>query len=282
MNTPNPLIPQGSLQQRQSKGKSTFFIAVFTVIAIHAVFFTGLLMQGCKPEGDKDKKLGAASTNATDQLAKLDPSYLASPNDLPKPATNLPGASEFAQTNLPQQTTYQPPVVTNPIVQTATIEQQVETKEYTVVRNDNLYKIAKANGVTAGAITKANPDLDPLHLKPGQKLQIPKAATPVATLPASNGTASEKTAPATGSQSTYVVKAGDSLTRIATQHKTTVKAIKAANNLKTDRVTVGQKLKVPTSSASGSGVREHASASTPTNAQRLPGAPLTLPGATNR
>jgi LysM repeat protein len=44
----------------------------------------------------------------------------------------------------------------------------------------------------------------------------------------------------------YVVKSGDSLTRIAKAHGTTVKALKAANGLQNDRIVVGAKLKIPT------------------------------------
>jgi LysM repeat protein len=44
----------------------------------------------------------------------------------------------------------------------------------------------------------------------------------------------------------YVVKSGDSLTRIAKAHGTTVKALKAANGLEKDRIVVGAKLKIPT------------------------------------
>jgi len=44
----------------------------------------------------------------------------------------------------------------------------------------------------------------------------------------------------------YVVKPGDSLTRIAKTHGTTVKALKAANSLDNDRIVVGAKLKIPT------------------------------------
>jgi LysM repeat protein len=42
----------------------------------------------------------------------------------------------------------------------------------------------------------------------------------------------------------YVVKSGDSLLRIAKIHGMTVKALKAANHLKSDRIFVGEKLKV--------------------------------------
>jgi len=48
------------------------------------------------------------------------------------------------------------------------------------------------------------------------------------------------------SDSFYVVKAGDNLTRIARLHGTTVKALKAANSLKSDQIVVGARLKIPT------------------------------------
>ena len=44
---------------------------------------------------------------------------------------------------------------------------------------------------------------------------------------------------------TYVVKSGDTLTKIAKSHGTTVKAIESENNLSTTKIKVGQKLKIP-------------------------------------
>ena len=41
------------------------------------------------------------------------------------------------------------------------------------------------------------------------------------------------------------MKSGDNLTKIATAHGVTVKALRAANGLKTDSIKVGQKLKIP-------------------------------------
>jgi len=49
----------------------------------------------------------------------------------------------------------------------------------------------------------------------------------------------------THSETLYVVKSGDSLTRIAKAHGTTVKVLKAANGLVSDRIVVGAKLKIP-------------------------------------
>jgi LysM repeat protein len=45
--------------------------------------------------------------------------------------------------------------------------------------------------------------------------------------------------------SVYVVRSGDSLIRIAKRHGTTAKALRAANDLKADRITIGQKIKIP-------------------------------------
>ena len=42
MNNPSPLVPQGSLQQN-AKGRSYVKMAFFTVVAIHIVFFGGLI-----------------------------------------------------------------------------------------------------------------------------------------------------------------------------------------------------------------------------------------------
>jgi LysM repeat protein len=47
------------------------------------------------------------------------------------------------------------------------------------------------------------------------------------------------------SETVYVVKSGDTLTRIARTHRTTVKTILAANNLVSDRIAVGTKLRLP-------------------------------------
>ncbi len=79
----------------------------------------------------------------------------------------------------------------------------------------------------------------PTKLKVGQKLTIPAGGTPRRrpALPS-------RPTPARGGE-TYTVKSGDTLTKIAKTHGTTVKAIEAANNLTTDHIKVGQKLNIP-------------------------------------
>lgn len=229
MNTPNPLIPQGLLT-KESKGKANIRIAVFTILALHVVLLGGLLMQGCKPEAKKDAQDILSPSNALPSLA--DSGFHSS--------TNLPPDSGFASV-----TQALPPLPIEPVIPTPPPTPAFNTIEYTIARGDNYHKIGKAKGVSVRMLEKANPGVDPLKLKAGQKLQIPSPTTP----PATQAVASEE-----GNHdikhSSYVVKAGDSLVRIAKQHGTTVGAIKAANNLRTTQIKVGQKLKLPAGKSS--------------------------------
>ena len=278
MNTPNPLVPQGTLE-RQSKGKSTARIAIFTIISIHAVFFAGLLMQGCRRDDAKSSALKTSEVAAiTNQntLPSLDPGYYPPTTD----ATQVASAS-----NLPPVTSNLPPIATEPtpapttIAPPVAVEPPTEGRPYKIAKGDTLAKIAKANGVSLTAITHANPNVDPSKLKVGQTIQIPAASASTGLGFAEPGKSDSN---ATGTN-THVVKAGETLTRIAKQHNTTVKAIQAANNLKTQRLFVGQKLKLPAGGAATAtgetGKLSTTSKLTATNPAHVN--PLTSPAATN-
>jgi len=66
----------------------------------------------------------------------------------------------------------------------------------------------------------------------------------VTTSPPAPVKALRQTAPRRPTSGVYVVKSGDTLTRIARAHGTTVKSLKTANHLKSDRIFVGEKLKM--------------------------------------
>ncbi len=223
MNTPNPLVPQGSLlEEHMSKGKSNLFVAVFTILAIHVVLFAGLLMQGCKRE-KADTSVARTPTNPP----PISASYYTPTSPPPStPATYTPAALPTVASN-EVAIASTPPPATEPAF-----------TEYKVVRGDSLYKIAKDHGITLPALQKANPDLDPRRLQPGQVIQIPPPESAAAP------SAPEGALAADGSTS-YTVKAGDNLTRIAKNHGISVTTLKAANNLRTDRIQVGQKLSIP-------------------------------------
>jgi LysM repeat protein len=218
MNNHNPLIPQGSALEQKNKGRARVKIAVFFVLAVHGIGLMALLMQGCGQPKEPVAPTETAATNTPPPFVE---------------ATNPPG------------TTSNPPVVVTAPTPVETAPPPVAPAgitEYTVVKGDFLEKIAKNNHVSVKAITDANPGIEPTKLKIGQKIHIPAAAAPTATTVP--GAAPIESASAAGDQ-TYTVKSGDNLTKIAVQHGTTLKALRAANGLKTDSIKVGQKLKIP-------------------------------------
>jgi len=214
MNNPSPLLPQGSLVEQKNKNRARVKVAVFFVLAIHAVGLLALLMQGCR----RDQP--AADTEATNTVAA--PSF-----DNTNPIV-------AAETNIVSVPSNPPPAIDNtapPVVTPA-----ATATEYAVAKGDNYWTIGKKFGVTAKQITDANPGVDPAKLKIGQKLHIPAPAPAAATPAAAPG--------GTTAGDMYTVKSGDNLISIAKHFNTTVKTIRADNNLKTDSIKVGQKLKI--------------------------------------
>jgi len=215
MNNQSPLVPQGSTLDQKNKGRARVKIAIFFVLAVHGVGLLALLLQGCHRED---------STTQANQ------------------ATNA--APAFDTTNLPTVAEPTPPAAPSNNVATAESATPPPTAatEYTVASRDTYSTIAKKFGVSVAAMKEANPGVEATKLQIGQKLHVPAPAKAVASAPSgSSGTPSE---PANADQM-YKVQSGDTLIKIASNHHTNVKAIRAANNLKSDRIVVGQKLKIP-------------------------------------
>ena len=61
----------------------------------------------------------------------------------------------------------------------------------------------------------------------------------------SNAIGQTSSSSSVSSNRTYKVKAGDSLERIARNHKTSIASLKNLNNLKNDKIVVGQELRIP-------------------------------------
>ena len=79
-------------------------------------------------------------------------------------------------------------------------------------------------------------------MKIKQKLTIPAPVKSTEAAP------SAMTGVADAGGETYTVKNKDTLSKIAKNHGISLKALKAANNLNTDHIKVGQKLKIPAKS----------------------------------
>ncbi|MGJ8651525.1 MAG: LysM peptidoglycan-binding domain-containing protein [Opitutaceae bacterium] len=101
---------------------------------------------------------------------------------------------------------------------------------YIVQNGDTLSHIALRNGVPESAIKKAN-NLSSDLIRVGQKLKIPTSEN------ASSGDLD--------SGSVHEVKRGDTLGGIAMTHGVSISNLKRANNISSDVIQIGQKLKIP-------------------------------------
>jgi len=212
--------------------------AIPIIVSIHALVIAALLT-GCGRDQTKNVK-NTAPIADENTLPPVNPNQY----DVGPPAGLQASNTGLVHDPIPQTDTTTPAPLTpraNPV--------QGGSKEYVVIRGDTLFKIARANGVKFSALTNANPNLNLSKLKAGQKIQIPTAAASASTglglrEPSNPG---KGALPSPGN--IHVVKAGETLTQIAKQSHTTVKAIQAVNGLKTTRVLVGQKLRLPAPSA---------------------------------
>jgi LysM repeat protein len=104
---------------------------------------------------------------------------------------------------------------------------------YTIKSGDTLSAIAKRFGTTVEALMDANDIQDATGLRIGTKLTIVQPPDYTATM----------------AYDTYVVQQGDTLYTIAAKYSMTVAQIKEANNLKSDKLNVEQKLRIPVGTA---------------------------------
>jgi N-acetylmuramoyl-L-alanine amidase len=125
--------------------------------------------------------------------------------------------------------------------------QPAATGSYTVQRGDTISAIAKRHGVSANAMLSANGLGWSSIIYPGQKLALPLKAVAASSTPAAPAPAP---APVTGGS--YVVKAGDTITAIASRHGVTIQAVLTANRLGVSSIIYpGQKLTIPAKASTG-------------------------------
>jgi LysM repeat protein len=254
MNTPNPLIPQGSLPD--SRGKSHVRIAVFTILAIHVVLLGALLMAGCKKTSN-DQAANNPGNPPVDNSATIPP--LPDSNATPVAPAGNPSVTPPPANNSAQNQVTPPPVppVTPPSQPntSAPVPPPVDTGvgaatsgEHTIVKGDTFGVLAKKYNTTIKAITEANPGVQSSKLKIGQKIKIP-ASTGSTAAPSSTAGGGPTAPAAAGGETVHVVKNNDTLWGLARKYGVTQNAIKAANGLKTGSLKVGQKLKIPAKTA---------------------------------
>ena len=106
----------------------------------------------------------------------------------------------------------------------------VDDNYYVVQKGDSLWSISSKLGVSVSDIKKIN-NLSSNNLSIGQVLIIP-----------SKKSDDEES---NADENIYVVKKGDSLWLIAKNHNTSVDEIKRLNNLSSNTLSIGQRLKIP-------------------------------------
>ncbi len=122
---------------------------------------------------------------------------------------------------------------------------------YRVKSGDYLGRIASRHGCTVSQIKRWN-DLSSNNIRVGQRLVIYRGGKAPAPSSSSKSGSSGNQQPSTSGSATYTVKSGDTLSKIASRHGTTVENLKKWNDLKSNNIKAGQKLKVRAAAASSS------------------------------
>ena len=156
------------------------------------------------------------------------------------------------------------PTVVTPVPEPALAPR--EGTPYTIKKGESLSAIAARYKINWMKLAEYNRIANPDKVREGQVILIPGSAAP-------SSAPRNLTPPRpANSGNTYVVQSGDNLTVIARRYGTTVAGLKSLNNLRSDRLLVGQILKVPEGSTPSAPVSRPAAP-----APRVDPAPLAPP-----
>lgn len=271
MSTPSPLQPPDALDSA-STPKSRMRVTVLTILALHVVFIGGLLMQGCDKKSGTNPSQGGTTASSLPSLGDTNNYFSNFPGDAPSAVSGTTGASGVGASAIPPvEAAFSPPETATPggvgglggladaggtgtggsiagggvgmLPVAATPTEPVSgfaggMTEHVIKPGDMIGDLAKQYGVSAQAIFDANPNAKPRSLKVGDRLLIPPPtpATP---------RAASAAAPGTTEGEVYIVRQGDNLSKIAKKFGVTVKALRAANGLRGDRILPKQRLTIP-------------------------------------
>ena len=139
--------------------------------------------------------------------------------------------------------------------ETSTKVNSSSAKTYKVVSGDSLLKIANKFSISLGELKQWN-NLTSTVIYPGDVFYVSKPSGTSATSSSntsSSGNSSKDSGTSTGNGTsqtgTYTIKSGDTLSKIASSYNMSVTKLKQLNNLTSDLIFPGQKLKVSASSS---------------------------------
>lgn len=237
-------------------------LTVSGVVFAHICVFL-LLVNGCRgPVSEKESSwtgdtsaYSGGARSASARPAQAVPASAKPAEAVPAtPAQGVPASAEPASAK-PVPAAAKPATATP--ANDASAEPDKE-KLYRVQKGDMLSTLAVRFGVTAKEIAAAN----------GIGLNDPIYEGKTLKIPAQKPKSAEEKAKAEGE--IYVVAKGDVLGTIARKHKVSVAQLKAANNLKSDKIRVGQKLVIPSKSAPAEKTEPAAATPAETSAQAVP------------
>jgi LysM repeat protein len=199
------------------------------------------------------------------------------------PAYN-PGTGNGIEVIEPIQVEQIPSMNVPPVTNQVKVQPKTGTP-YTIKKGESLSSIAARNRMSWKKLADYNLISNPNKVRVGQVILIPDSGSSAArTTPAANTPTSPRVEITSGK--TYVVQSGDSLSVIAQRYGTKVSALKSVNNLVSDKLLVGQVLKLPEGAeASGSNGasstqvadRQPASRPTPVATRPIPPRPTPTP-----
>jgi len=256
----SPLVPQGSIPPKTTSRSSQVLLIAATVVFFHVAGFAVVLMQGCQ----KDAKTAGTTSLETNGAAGLSLPAIGDTNAMFSTgastiSTQAPTLAYTPPTGYVGQAQAPAPIAEMTEPPTTVAPTETPLSDYKVVSGDTLSRIASKHHITVKSILNVNPNLDPKKLQAGKTIKIPAvplpegSATTTAAVAPPAATASGPSAISSGASGSgngvYVVRSGDTLTKIARNNGITVAQLRAANNMKTTRVLVGQKLKIPARTA---------------------------------
>ena len=206
------------------------------VMGVHAAVFVCIFaVPGCRSTGKKPVSATPVIGDATGSPVA------ATETNSPVAATTETPAADVAAVR------FSPSRPSSQVAIESTAPGATAPATYTVAKGDNLWTIAKKNGVTVKQLTAANNLNTDSRLSLGQKLLIPgKTAAPVGAAAKSVVPAVAAPAASPTAATVHVVKTGESLGTIAKKYQVKVGDIATANNIADPtKLRVGQSLKIP-------------------------------------
>lgn len=224
----------GNLTLRKAVDKmgDNFSLSNAILTRISQVALLLLLSASCVPSEEVKQDSPPASIAKRPEPPRLPPSEpekVATLESAKSIATSTPSDAAKTEVNSgtgAANTTIEPP--------------HVPTKEYIVRQNDTLSSIATCHGLGLGEVIRLNNLPNPDVIFPGQHIMLP--------LSASQNACETSTQPSQTTESRYdiyIVKRGDTLSRISSILGIPLRELRAINQISSDLIVPGQKLQVP-------------------------------------